>query len=228
MSLTLLGNTSQQEQIAHQLVESGYTGFTKGKGIKFSKGIKSPGVYGDCRKVLSNKILRSLVINRYQNFVLQRNESFSGIAAVETGGIGFAAILAERLGKSYLGVRKEPKGHGDQSWFAGDVDLFRDINTLVIEDMTTTAGSLLGAIKPLRELLNCKVTTALTVFSYGFPQMIKETDEAGVAVFTLCTFKQMLEAAVEERMIDTEYEVLIRSWLENPHDESWVTDKWIF
>lgn len=226
MGLSVIGSELQQQELARRLVQHKYVGFAKGKVIQFSKGIKSPGVYGDCRKVLSNSVLRNYVLKLYCNFLHNYNEVYSGIAAVETGGIGFGVLLAEAFGESYLGVRKAPKGHGDQSWFAGDIELFRDLSVLVVEDITTTAGSLLSAVTPLREQLNCNVTTALTVFSYGFPEMITETDAAKIEVYTLCTFKQMLEAARRERIIDTEYESVIRHWLGDPHDESWITDEW--
>ncbi len=228
MSLTLLGIESFQLELAAMLVKSDYVGFVKGKGINFSKGIKSPGVYGDCRKVLSDPVLRSVVLAQYISFAAKTRDEFSGIAAVETGGIGFAAILAERFSVPYLGVRKEPKGHGDQSWFAGDIELFRNRTVLVLEDMTTTAGSLLGAVQPLKEQLNCVVTTALTTFSYAFPEMIKQTDDAKIDVYALCTFEQMLQAAVNKRRIDSEYQEIIENWLNNPHDESWITDEWKF
>lgn len=235
MTLTLIGRPAEQQQLASELVSHGCTGFVYGKGITFSSGIKSPGVYGDCRKALSYPYLRKLILQQYAAFVRQYRFSsitkIEFVAGVETGGIGFGALIAHEMGLPYIGVRKEPKGHGDASWFSGETELVRDLPGLLVEDMTTTAGSLLRAQSTLLEQLDARVSDALTVFSYGFPEMLAAIEQVEMHVRTLCTFDRMLRFAVSDdcdTQIDPAYQALIERWLKNPHDESWVTDDWSF
>jgi len=235
MPLSIIGRATEQQLLASELVLHGCTGFIFGKGITFTSGIKSPGVYGDCRKALSHHYLRKLILDQYRTFVFKdsfrSDRACSFIAGVETGGIGFGALLAHEAGLPYIGVRKAAKGHGDTSWFSGDTELVRGKQGILVEDMTTTAGSLLRAGDTLREKLDAHADDALSVFSYNFPEMILATDAAGMQVRTLCTFDRMLDYAVSgdhDINISPEYKAVIEKWLENPRDESWVTDEWKF
>ncbi|NTU59582.1 MAG: orotate phosphoribosyltransferase [Deltaproteobacteria bacterium] len=44
-------------------------------------------------------------------------------------------------------VRKEPKGHGTQSWVEGKKNLFPGCRVVVLEDVVTTGGSSLKAVE---------------------------------------------------------------------------------
>jgi len=235
MPLTIIGRPTEQQLLASELVSHACTGFAFGKGITFTSGIKSPGVYGDCRKALSHPYLRKLILGQYSEFMFtssfRSDLKCSFVAGVETGGIGLGALVAHEARLPYIGVRKAAKGHGDTSWFSGDTELVRGKQGILVEDMTTTAGSLLRAGDTLREKLDAHANDALTVFSYNFPEMIEATDSAGMNVRTLCTFDRMLDFAVSndhDTDITPEYESVIEKWLVNPRDESWITNEWKF
>ena len=71
------------------------------------------------------------------------------IAGVVLGSVPIAAALSMATGIPYVMVRKEKKDHGTQKLIEGD--LHPDERILVIEDVITTAGSSMAAIKTLRE-----------------------------------------------------------------------------
>jgi orotate phosphoribosyltransferase len=48
-------------------------------------------------------------------------------------------------------IRKEPKGHGKGLWIEGDRALRKGIKVAIVEDVVTTGGSLLKAIKVAKE-----------------------------------------------------------------------------
>lgn len=168
MPLNMLGSAKEQSLIAKAMVTSGYCGFTFGKIIEFTKGIWSPGVYGDCRKA--------------------------------------------------------PKGHGDGSWFAGDIELVRGKRVLIAEDMTTTGGSLFDGYDVLIKFLGCDIAHALIVFTYNFPEMHVGAEERNLQIHAQCTFTQMLDEACVARKVGESYENVVRGWLKDPHDRDWVDE----
>ena len=71
------------------------------------------------------------------------------IAGVVLGSIPLATALSLRTGIPLLMVRKEKKGHGTSSTIEGDLE--EGMRVLVVEDVITSAGSVIGAVRQLRE-----------------------------------------------------------------------------
>ncbi len=72
------------------------------------------------------------------------------LAGVELGAVPLVAITAVKAKKDYLIIRKEKKGYGTSKLVEGD---YREGMVVdIIEDVVTTGGSVLRAVKILREL----------------------------------------------------------------------------
>lgn len=71
------------------------------------------------------------------------------IAGVVLGSVPLAAALSLATGIPYVMVRKEKKDHGTGKLIEGDLNPGEKV--LVVEDVVTTAGSSIAAIKTLRE-----------------------------------------------------------------------------
>ena len=71
------------------------------------------------------------------------------IAGVVLGSVPLAAALSLATGIPYVMVRKEKKDHGTGSLIEGDLNPGDKV--LVVEDVVTTAGSSIAAIKTLRD-----------------------------------------------------------------------------
>ena len=82
------------------------------------------------------------------------------IAGVVLGSVPLAAALSLATGIPYVMVRKEKKDHGTGKLIEGDLNPGDKV--LVVEDVVTTAGSSIAAIKTLREN-GAVVDTALSV-----------------------------------------------------------------
>ena len=82
------------------------------------------------------------------------------IAGVVLGSIPLAAALSLKTGIPFVMVRKERKNHGTGKLVEGDMHSGESV--LVIEDVITTAGSSVKAVKTLR-LEGAKVTRVLSV-----------------------------------------------------------------
>ena len=118
--------------------------------FSLASGIKSSH-YVNCKPVsLSGQGL--LLISSL--FLKQISESDSGVAGLTLGAdplVSGVVMLAAQSGIDLSGliVRKEPKGHGTGAWLEGPLPTKGSVIT-VLEDVVTTGGSSLKAVKQLR------------------------------------------------------------------------------
>ena len=70
------------------------------------------------------------------------------LAGVELGAVPLVAITAIKAKRDYLIIRKEKKGYGTSKLIEGDYKEGQEVD--IIEDVVTTGGSVLRAIKILR------------------------------------------------------------------------------
>jgi orotate phosphoribosyltransferase len=84
---------------------------------------------------------------------------FDVVAGVAVGGIPLAVAVSLSSGRPFAIIRKEEKGHGRSGLVIGDVAGKR---TLLVEDVTTSGGSVLFGIRALREA-GALVDTVVTV-----------------------------------------------------------------
>lgn len=211
--LNVLGKDFQAEF----LVRFGIASFTQGKTIVFRSGIRSPGCYIDCRKLPSHPVIWQPLMRTAKNFIGE-HLSVDTIAGVESGGITHGTALAWDKAMPYVTVRKRQKDHGLPGLIAGEKAVVEGKRVLVVEDMGTTGESAFNAVEALRSA-GAIVTDVLFLLTYGFPELTQAAKDHQVNVHAICTFTQILDAAVKLEMIDKPYEELVRSWVQDPHAE---------
>ncbi len=81
------------------------------------------------------------------------------IAGMAIGGIPLAVAASLASGLPYVIVRSEAKGHGKGGWVIGSV---RDKTVVLVEDVTTSGGSVLRGVRALQEE-GARVDTVITV-----------------------------------------------------------------
>ncbi|MCK4332235.1 MAG: orotate phosphoribosyltransferase [Thermoplasmatales archaeon] len=86
------------------------------------------------------------------------------LAGMELGAVPLVVALSLKTGIPYVIVRKEKRGHGTEKQIEGGN--VKDKNVLVIEDVTTSGGSVVKTIQILR-VNNAKVDKALVVVDRG-------------------------------------------------------------
>lgn len=96
-----------------------------------------------------------------------KNECFdvNYVGGMETGGIPIVAVITSKsrdFGKPVQGffVRKEEKKRGTKKLIEGN--LKENSKVVIVEDVTTTGGSVLKAINAVKEF-SCKVDTVITI-----------------------------------------------------------------
>ena len=112
--------------------------------------------YIDIKKASTNpKILRV-----FAKLVAKHAEGYDVVAGIELGAVPLAVAVSLEVNKPFVIVRKEKKEHGTGKLLEGaDISHKR---VLLVEDVTTTGGSVVKAIKCLREN-NAMVDKVVTV-----------------------------------------------------------------
>lgn len=112
------------------------------------------------------------------------------IAGMELGAVPLAAAAALASGVPYLMVRKKAKEHGTTSRIEGPFAAGEEV--VVVEDVTTSGGSSLEAVKVLREA-GLVVTRVVTVVDRQ-AGADKAFADVGVTLESLVTARDLLEA----------------------------------
>ncbi|WP_148678246.1 orotate phosphoribosyltransferase [Vulcanisaeta distributa] len=114
--------------------------------FKLTSGIESP-FYVDLRLAITYPDIYKRLIKSMANLLSSFN--IDVIAGIETAGIPWASMLAYELGKGIIYVRKEAKEHGTTRLIEGD--LRRGMRVAVIDDVVTTGGSIIRAVRAIRD-----------------------------------------------------------------------------
>ncbi len=104
--------------------------------------------YIDLRTVLAFPEQRKKLIEAYANIIKNRIGEFNCIVGIPTSGLAIASMVAYELGKPLAYVRLDAREHG----LMKEIEGFSDGGeAIVVDDVTTTGGSILKAVKILRE-----------------------------------------------------------------------------
>lgn len=115
--------------------------------FKLTSGLESP-YYIDLRLIYSKPSLLKMIVELYLD-KLKKIKEYDIISGIESGSIALAAILSYLLTKPMIYVRKKPKDVGTGKLIEGKIDM-GDI-VVVVDDVATTGGSILRAIKSIKE-----------------------------------------------------------------------------
>ena len=89
-------------------------------------------------KFLENKITEDIGLDKFESIV-----------SVPTGGLVIASALAIETVKPLIYVRSKPKNYGTSKSVEGKIQ--QGMNVVMIDDVATTGGSVVNAIKSLKE-----------------------------------------------------------------------------
>ena len=116
--------------------------FTLASGAKSS-------YYIDIKKASTDPEILYLISQLMAERVQASGKRYDRIAGVVLGSVPLAAALSLATGIPYVMVRKEKKDHGTSKLIEGELNAGDAV--LVVEDVITSAGSSIAAIKTLRE-----------------------------------------------------------------------------
>ena len=139
---------SRQKRIAGDLLSIRAVFFRPDEPFIWASGIKSP-VYCDNRLTLTAPEVRNDVENALADVVREQYPDCEVLMGTSTAGIAHAAIVGHIMGLPMGYVRSSAKDHGRGNQIEGRLEPGQKV--VVIEDLISTAGSVLEVVKVLRD-----------------------------------------------------------------------------
>ena len=204
----------QNSEIASALLRINAIKLNPTDPFTWASGIISP-IYCDNRIALSHPAVRKLIIEKF----VESSKSFESIemiAGVATAGIPWGAYLAEALDLPFIYVRSKPKAHGRKNKIEGEI--IPNANILVVEDLISTGGSSIEAVKAIRDE-GSNVLGVLAIFEYEFEKAQENFKSADCNYKTLANYSQLLRSAEGLNLITGQQKDILIKWRNNP--ENW-------
>jgi orotate phosphoribosyltransferase len=189
------------------------------KPFTWASGWKSP-IYCDNRMTLSFPEVRSFIADSFARRVRELYPDVEVIAGVATGAIAHGALVADRLNLPFIYVRSGAKDHGLGNQIEGHY--VKQQKIVVIEDLISTGGSSLGAVKALREA-ECDVLGMIAIFTYGFTKASDAFRDEGCRLDTLSNYGVLVDMAAESGYISASDVETLREWRKDP--SAWGTER---
>jgi len=161
---------------------------------------KKSSYYVDLRLVPSYPHEFRKMIKHLQNKIANTSglDSFDAIVSVPTGGLVIASALAIETVKPLIYVRNKPKDYGTSKLVEGKID--QGMKVLMIDDVATTGGSIVNAIKALKDE-KIAVNDAYVIVNRmeGADVALKDL---GVTMYSLIDIMEITKALHEQKIID--------------------------
>lgn len=161
---------------------------------------KKSSYYVDLRLVPSYPHQFRTMIKYLQNNIVENIglNSFDSLVSVPTGGLIIASALAIEIVKPLIYVRSKPKDYGTSKSVEGQI--YEGMKVVMIDDVATTGGSVVNAIKSLKEA-NITIEDAYVIVNRmeGADEALKEL---GVKLHSITNVMQITQALHEQKLVD--------------------------
>ncbi len=157
------------------------------KAVEFGEFVLSSGRKSDVYVNIKRAITRPAVLALCASAIAPHAAGADRIAGVELGAVPLAVAVSLETGLPFVMVRKKPKGHGTGKMFEGDLN--DGDRVLLVEDVTTTAGSSVRGVEALRDA-GAHVDSVVVVVDRG-EGGTEALEEAGVTLIPLLTLKEL-------------------------------------
>ena len=166
----------------------------------WASGIKSP-IYCDNRIVLSYPQERNIIEDGLTELVKKTYPEVEAVFGTATAGIAHAALIADRMSLPTGYVRSANKSHGRQNKIEGRLE--EGTKVVLVEDLISTGGSCLEAVKALREA-GAEVLGVISIFTYNIGRGHENFKAENCEYHSLCNLETLLYVAVETGYIKAE------------------------
>lgn len=210
--------TTYSRSIALKALELGAIRLSPNKPFCWASGYYMP-IYNDNRTLLQSPETRKEIALSFKEILSYLNFDPDNIAGTSTAGIPHATTLSDLLYKPLSYVRSSNKDHGlkNQIEGLGREKSYGGKKVLLIEDLISTAGSSISAVKAIWEASGL-VPYTLAIFSYG----TKEAEEAFLSLSPECSlhtildYNYVIKIAHEMKYISNEDLSVLLEWSASP------------
>ena len=203
-----------KHDIVAKLLEIGAIALQPNEPFTWSSGLKSP-IYCDNRLTLAYPDVRRLIAAGLAELIRTQFPEADLIAGTATAGIPHAAWVSERLGLPMCYVRSQAKAHGKGKQIEGKAEPGQRV--VVIEDLISTGGSSLAAVRALKEA-GCEVLGVAAIFTYGLDKAKQAFAAENLPAYTLTDYDTLIETAVRLGAVSEHDLATLRKWRENPEE----------
>ncbi|MBR4056622.1 MAG: orotate phosphoribosyltransferase [Oscillospiraceae bacterium] len=207
-----------EKRIAEGLLSIKAVFFRPEEPFIWASGIKSP-VYCDNRLTLTAPAVRQDVEEGLAELIRRHYPEAEVLMGTSTAGIAHAAITAHLMGLPMGYVRSGAKDHGRGNQIEGKLEPGQKV--VVVEDLISTAGSVLEVVNVLREA-GADVLGVVSIFTYGMKKGLERLAAAEVKNISLTNFDVIAATAAEAGYIRPEDVAKLIAFRDNPSDESWI------
>ena len=207
------------QQVAEYLLQIKAIKLQPSNPFTWASGWKSP-IYCDNRKTLSFPVVRSFIRDSLTTLIQDLYPEAELIAGVATGAISHGALVADKLELPFIYVRSGAKEHGLGNQIEGYFEPGQKV--VVVEDLISTGGSSLSAVKALREA-GCEVLGMVAIFTYQFPKATDAFNEAHCKLDTLSDYSTLIGTAAATGYITEADTETLKIWRKDP--ASWGIGK---
>lgn len=208
----------RKQEIAKGLLSIGAVFLRPDEPFTWASGIKSP-IYYDNRLTLTAPEVRIKVEEGLAETIREHYPECEVLMGTSTAGIAHAAITGHIMGLPMGYVRGSAKDHGRTNQIEGKLEKGQKV--VVIEDLISTAGSVLDTVKALREA-GAEVLGIASIFTYGMAKGKERMAAADIQNISLCDLDTLVEVAAEEGYIKKEDVERLIAFRDNPSDEGWM------
>ncbi|WP_394175037.1 orotate phosphoribosyltransferase [Guptibacillus hwajinpoensis] len=206
------------KSIAKALLDIEAVSLQPRKPYTWSSGLLSP-IYCDNRLTLSYPRVRKEIAEGLVAIIRNHYPEAEVIAGTATAGIPHAAWVSDHLDLPMVYVRGSAKGHGKGNVIEGKVSKGQKV--VVIEDLISTGGSAIDAVKQLQSA-GAEVLGVAAIFTYGIEKGREQFATEQIAWQTLTNFDELLTSAVETGMIEQREVQSLLNWRDNPASTEWL------
>ncbi|VVB92663.1 Orotate phosphoribosyltransferase [uncultured archaeon] len=150
---------------------------------------KKSDFYVDIKKASTNPGILKMIACRVRDLMGTHSISGDYIACVALGGVPIAVAVSLETGLPLVIIRKESKEYGAKGQIVGEIEKGRSV--ILVEDVTTTGGSILKAIGILRDE-GMVINHVITVVDRD-EGAFKNLADADVELTALVSIKELLK-----------------------------------
>ena len=217
-------SAQEKTEIAHRtaeiLIKTKSVMFNVREPFAYTSGNKGP-TYIDCRRLASFPKERDILMRDGARLLAGEigSDNIDVLAGGATAGISYAALLADRLRKPMVYVRKKSKGHGRMAQIEGHLPEENKFgnppNVVLVEDLQNRGSSVKVFVDALRKT-GVNTEHAFVLFNYGLKTSKNDMRELGVTVHALASWDSVLEIAKTKNYFDDETLASVEAFLNDP------------
>ena len=200
------------EEIAKILLESKAVFLRPLEPFTYSSGLLSP-IYCDNRVLISHPKARDTIAEHFASLIKTKYKDTELLAGTATGAIAHCAFLAQKLELPMVYILSKSKSHGRARLIEGFYE--KGQKTLIIEDLLSSAGSSIVALKAARDA-GLDTDTIFSIFTYSLASAQKNLDNAQAKAEVLCDIFTLAKVAQDLGYISSQEAQMLLSWQKDP------------